>query len=91
MDMIAALGVGCWMFDVGCFAAVLFRLRRAVDAHQTGGLVSKFQCRWRSSAGVLAREFTGRFARLFFRFWRRDAAKTRRRGRLRHISSVAPE
>src|SRR2546427_2735458 len=26
-----SLGVGCWMFGVGCFAAVLFRLREAGD------------------------------------------------------------
>src|SRR5438128_5265822 len=31
LDAIASLGVGCWMFGVGCFAALRFRLRRARD------------------------------------------------------------
>src|SRR5439155_24689124 len=29
LDTIASLGVGCWMFGVGCCAAFRFRLRRA--------------------------------------------------------------
>jgi hypothetical protein len=44
----------------------------------------------KSSAGVLAGEFIGRPARWGSGSWRRDAAKTRRRGRLRYfVNSLA--
>jgi hypothetical protein len=54
--------------------------------HPESGPVTK------RSAGVLAGEFIGRPARWCSGSWRRDAAKTRKRGRLRYfVNSVALE